>query len=201
MNTISRKILASFVLVSAIFISGCSGHIDSLKKPHSATRIELKETYESTRQRNTPFCNETFVHRALKGFYYAEFEDSSGIYYRGNKGSVQFEALKVSCMEKLPFAKFDWGGIYVPNNPSSPAQLYSYGGVVPEDYISPVPEQNKENKETDSSDKPEKNYARSKGVLIETILRIEKNSIQLSPSQAQDGTLRAAIHYLNSTAN
>ncbi|MGQ2967073.1 hypothetical protein [Methylophilus sp.] len=204
MNTISKKTLASLLLVSAIFISGCSGHIDSLRKPQTTTRIELKETYESKRQRNTPFCDETFVHRALKGFYYPEFEDSSGVYYRGNKGSVQFEALKVSCMEKLPFAKFDWGGIYIPNDPNSPAQLYSYGGIVPEGYVSPVPvpqvSEKPVPKQSDTASLPEpqeKNYVRSRGVLIETILRIDRNSIQLSPSQAKDGSLRAAITFTN----
>lgn len=197
-----HKSLASFILVSIVCLAGCNGHIESLRKPQSTTRIELKETYESTRQRNTPFCDETFVHRALKGFYYPEFENNNGIYYRGPKGSVQFEALKVSCSEKLPFAKFDWGGIYVPNNPSLPAQLYSYGGIVPEGYVSPVPEQCEENKDADSSNKPqEKDEGQFKGLLVETILRIERNSIQLSPSQAQDGRLRAAITYSNSPSN
>jgi len=197
----AHKHLSVVVLIAALLLSGCSGHIDTLRKPKSSARIELKDDFESTRERNTPFCDETFVHRALKGFYYPEFEDDSGVYYRGKKGSVQFQALKVSCAEKLPFSKFDWGGIYIPNNPSSPAQLYSYGGVVPEGYVFPIPTSDDEIKDTDESTQSQGNKDNKfRGLLVETILRVERNSIQFSPDQAKDGSLRAAIHYSNTSS-
>lgn len=176
-------------------LSACGVYIDNVRQTPNSKLVVLKSTYEFTRDRNTPFCDETFTYRAIAGTYYPEFEDNNGVYYRGRFGAIEFQPLKVSCMKELPkTTSFEWAGIYLPNDQKSPAKLYVYSGEKPEGYKPVVPEEDqpKNNTNTPHASADVQSDAAT-GLVPALILAVERNSIQFLRFQAEDDSLRAAI--------
>ena len=193
----SSIIKLGYIMCLTTFLSGCGVYIGSVKQTQILKVAVLKEKYEYTRNRNTPFCDETFTYRAFAGSYYPEFEDSNGVYYRGKTGFIQFEPLKVTCMKKLPeTSSFEWAGIYIPNNQSLPAKMYVYSGAKPSGYQPVIPDdeilKDSVNKNTKAvSEDVDNPY--TNGLVPALILSIERNSIQFLRFQAEDNSLRSAI--------
>jgi hypothetical protein len=179
----------TFFISLVLVLSACGVHIGSVKQTPTKNLVVLRNNYEYTRDRNTPFCDERFTYRAFAGTYYPEFEDGNGVYYRGRAGSIQFEPLKVSCMKELPKAsQFKWVGIYLPKNQSLPALMYVYSGKEPAGYIPVVPED-----ETEIVPAIQPTTPVASGLIPALILDIERNSIQFLRFQADDDSLRKAI--------
>ena len=166
-----------FIAFLMMLLSACGVYIGNLKQTPNPKLAVLKESYIYTRDRNTPFCDETFTYRALAGTYYPEFEDDNGVYFRGRFGAIQFEPLKVSCFKEVPkMTSFEWAGIYIPNNVSSPAKLYVYSGSKPPNYKSVVPDDIQPIKNISAS--AQVIDSNTNGVVPALILAIERESIQ-----------------------